>query len=150
MKKFIMLCFAFTLLVSCGSKKQAAATIPDNSIVYILPTTVTNALKAKLGGNYKDIYFSLVQDNGNYTLYYDYKTYGSKVNAWVDVSKRKLLIDKTLYPLIFDTDETFGVADSYKNIIDGANNGGLQFLQRISISRGNNKIRFKPDGTLLN
>lgn len=149
MKNVIPLLLLVFTIVSCGSKKKAADIPDDDSIVYILPVSVTNALKDKLDGNYKDVYFSLIQEDGNYTLYYDYKMSGSKINRWIETSKRKILIDKKLYPLIFGTDETFAVADRYKAIVEGANSGDLQFLQRISVARNRNSIRFKPDGTII-
>lgn len=129
----------FSLLVlvsfmSCGSKKKTVAPIPDgNSIVYVLPNNVDDALRQKINGNYNDIYFLLVNESGNYIIYYDYAIGNKRAGRLIKETKRKLLINEVLYPLIFDTDKSFGVKKIYKEIITAKRNNENMFFERVSI-----------------
>lgn len=149
MKKIVCL-FILVIMASCGSKKKTTETVVDDSIVYVLPNTVTIALKDKIKNNYNNIYFQLKKgDNYSYILYYDYTSPNNKVDIWVKETKRKLLIDDKIYPLIFDTDETFGVTNSYSNILKSRRNKENIFFDRLSIANNRNSIRFTAKGDIL-
>lgn len=109
MKKALFL-IVLTVL-SCKTVKQ------QDSIVYILPNNVIKTLEQRINGRYDKIYFRLSNNGDNYSIYYSYINNNSMISAWVKNTNRKILIDKKLYPLIFNLDESLGTTDSYSKIL---------------------------------
>jgi len=111
MKKSLLIIIGLTLF-SCNVNKN------KDSILYLIPDSVTQILKKKIDGNYNNIYFHLSRKKDEFYIYYYYINKNDGDFYLVKNSKRSLLIDDKLYPLIFDYDEIFGITDSYDEILE--------------------------------
>lgn len=107
--KVYLYCLALLFLNQCKTIK------PNKSIQYVLPYQVELRLLKQLQivGEQPITFFSLGKRGDNYVItlvQYNNKEALKRMDNFGRVSKtaRFLLIDKKFYPLLFDTDNTFG------------------------------------------
>lgn len=108
--KWILIFLSICGVFSCSSTRNYTKT--DNALVYVLPIIVEAKLQEKLNSySRKEFYFELKQLNDEY-LITGVPILNKKNIAFgfltIEKTNRVLLIDTTLYPLVFETDFSFG------------------------------------------
>lgn len=146
--KNLYIIIAFIAL-SCTTTKTVVENSNDNTIVYVLPLEVENILKAHISGlKNKDLYLELAQENDNFTIFVSESDI-----FWKTRTSRKVVIDKKLYPLIFDTDTFFGSAEPKEIILEKLKTESEEnpFMRKALNPIYDNifKVEFKKNGEIL-
>ncbi|MCD2425098.1 hypothetical protein LQ567_20095 [Niabella pedocola] len=121
----------------------------DDKIRYILPNSVEKYLDSSInimsGKEYK-FYFLFKKDaHFNITMGRYNKTEEKNVLQWVRKTNRFVLINKSIYPLIFDYDLTFAAIDNNIGLF-GDRDGNVK---KVSLILHGASIYFKADGTII-
>lgn len=144
-------------ILSCSSSRQFGKS--NNSLIYVLPRMVEIKLQEKLSAyNSKEFYFELRQYNDEYSIT-SVPILNKKQSAVgflnIENSNRLLLIDTTLYPLVFETDLSFGTLldsvspKSLSQRIQKYNSTGYSILRGpYLINEKSFTIRFNKSGVV--
>jgi hypothetical protein len=116
MKKSIHLFITLLLLVSCKTLNKATKNSEESStIVYILPTSVEQLLENEISKDSNNVYMELWTNNDTCRIFLNH--FDEKIGLlWVKKSNRKLFLNGSLYPLIFDHDRSFAITDNVEEL----------------------------------
>ncbi|WP_062062976.1 hypothetical protein [Aquimarina longa] len=147
--KNLYIIISFIALAGCTTVQTVVENSNDDIIVYVLPLEVENILKAHVSGlKNKDLYLELAQENDNFTIFVSESDI-----FWKTRTNRKVVVDKKLYPLIFDTDAFFGSAESKGIILERLKTESKEkpFTRKALNPIYDNvfKVEFKKNGKVL-
>jgi hypothetical protein len=117
--KYLFQLLLILSITSCATRKNSIE-LKNNSnvIVYILPDMVGKLLREKVDKNNSNTYFFMGKRTKNeYYIYVVEYDKNNKNKIWVKNSSRKVFLEGSFYPLIFDTDEEFATTDSAQRVV---------------------------------
>ena len=152
--KVYLYCVVLLFLTQCKT------TSPNKSIQYVLPYQVELRLlkQLQIEGERPITFFSLRKSGDNYVItlvQYNNKEALKRMDNFGRVSKtaRYLLIDKKFYPLLFDTDNTFGTMLKKEvvrvGVKDRLDNEALGIPRSYPIYDGSFSLTFSSNGEIL-
>ncbi len=141
-KRFLLLFLVFHGTVLSAQEK--------NRIQYVLPDNVEAILDScikKMMSTGNSFYFLLEKDTSYCITIGTYKKSEQKdFLSWVTRTNRYILINKRMYPLIFDYDSKFGTVDEHI----GKFRHRDDHVKKVHLLIHGISIFFKPDGTISN
>ncbi|MEE9362069.1 MAG: hypothetical protein V3U92_05670 [Cellulophaga sp.] len=149
MKTKLIFTFILILCLSCGTA-QKLESAKQNTIIYIFPSQVENALKDHFLNleNIDEIYLELKREKDIFLLFIN----DSNI-FWKTKTNRKVVVENKLYPLIFDTDSFFGSAEDAELVLKRLKSESKEkpFLRKTITPIYDNvfMLKFKRNGEIL-
>jgi len=144
-----ILCIVFIFLASCGTGKKMNNN-ESEFIPYIFPTSVVDSLSNKIQKNDKNIFFLLVVKTDTFSIYVEHFVINNSYQNWIRYTNRKIYIDGSFYPLIFELDEIFGTTTSVPEFLKNAKYETYPLINKTALILHGYHIDFDRSGKILN
>jgi len=116
--KFKCTIFFILLLIGCTSSKNLIKKNKSNSsIVYVLPSGVSELLQKKINTN-DSVYFTLGNDSNDYQIFLIPINIKQSNYRWIKHTSRVVLLNGKFYPLLLDLDDNFGALETANEIME--------------------------------
>lgn len=137
------------LSASCNSKNIVTQVPQDsNAIIYVLPLPVNNLLEKFARTNDGKVYFCLDKKSDYFELH-GIKIDKKILDVYAERTNRRIFLNGSFYPLMFEMDITFGTGDNVIELTEKYKKEKYPLISKPLTIHEGYFIKFKSNGEVV-